>query len=343
MTIPATIRLRLRRSRSWGIPLVTIALGACMVVIGSFAEGDYAPQVWLDLGAALALFGPLYWVRSMLERGLRKVSQQEQDTRTSVEYLSHEIQAIRRQTTASLEDLRRVTLENVRQRRRTDEDAIRSFEEAPTFQRVVGLLDRARELGAVSERGVRVRLPATTLRLRFPLAPRQRDRDAPVLDVGIEEEDGTLPHDATAPPVAMRGQRPVPWPADTGADQWAASVAPQLQRLNRYPGDDRFDPAGALEQLTRLMRVAIEARTRPSSAVPRLSPIVEMPNDEWVITEDGLQSPLSEASFTVKELFHEATERAAFAERSGDHAAKLREAWRVARSLFLPPGSAPSP
>ncbi len=326
--------------RSWGIPLVTIALGACIIVIGSSAEGDYAPSVWLDLGAALALFGPLYWVQSMLERGLREVRQHEQDTRSSVEQLSHEIEAIRQQTTASLEDLRRVTLENVQQRRRTDEDAFRRFEEAPTFQRVVELLDRARELGAVSERGVRVRLPATTFRLRFPLPPEQRDGDSSVLDVGIEEEDGALPHDATAPRIAMRGQRPVPWPADTSADLWAASVAPQLQRLNRYPGDDQFDPAGALEQLTRLLRVAVEARTRPpSAAIPRLSPIIEMPNDEWVITEDGLQSPLSEASFTVKELFHDATEEAAVAALSGDHAAKLREAWRVARGLFLPPGS----
>jgi hypothetical protein len=333
----------MRRIRSWVIPLLTIALGACMVVIGSSAKGDYAPSVWLNLGSALALFGPLYWVQSMLERGLREVRRQEQDTRSSVEQLSHEIEAIRHETTASLEDLRRVTLENLQQRRQNDEDAFRRFEEAPTFQLVVELLDRARELGAVSERGVRVRLPATTFRLRFPLAPERRDGGSPVLEVGIEEEDGTLPHDASAPPTALRGQRPVPWPADISTDLWAASVAPQLQRLNRYPGDEQFDPAGALAQLTRLLRVAVEARTRPSpAAIPRLGPVIEMPNDEWVITEDGVQSPLSAASFTVKELFHEGTEEAAIAARSGDDAAKLHEAWQLARGLFLPRGSRPS-
>ena len=333
----------MRRARTWGIPLLTIALGACLIVIGASAEGDYAPSVWLDLGAALALFGPLYWVQSMLERGLREVSRQERSTRSSVEQLSYELEAIRQQTTASLEDLRNLTLENVRRRHRTDEDAFRRFEEAPTFQRVVELLGRAQELGAVSERGVRVRLPATSLRLRFPLSPARRDDGRPAaLEVGIEEEDGTLPNDANGSRIALRGQRPVPWPADTGADRWVASVAPQLQRLNRYPGDDEFDPAGALEQLTRLLRVAIEARTRPSSAaVPRLSPVIEMPSDDWVITEDGLQSPLSDESFTVKELFHEATEEAALARRPGDRAARLAEAWRVARGLFLPPGARP--
>jgi hypothetical protein len=328
------------RRRSLAIPVVTVALGVCTIYVGSLVRGDYAQQVWQNIGAALLLFGPLYWVQSMLERGLREVRQQEQHTRSSVEQLSHEIEAIRQQTTASLDDLRQVTLENVQERRRTDEDAFRRFEEAPTFQSVVELLDRARELGAVSERGVRVRLPATSFRLRFPVSTRHDDGNVPVLDVGIEEEDGTLPHDATAAPVAARGQQPVPWSADTSADAWAASVAPELQKLNRYPGDEQFDPAGALQGLTALLRVAVEARTRPPSAATLpLRPIIEMPNDDWVITEDGLQSPTSERGFTVKDLFGDGAEEAALAQLDDEGAARLREAWRVARGLFLIPGS----
>jgi heme exporter protein D len=341
----------MQRRRSLVIAAVTVAVGLCAIYVGSLVRGGYAPQVWLDIGTALVLFGPLYWVQSMLERGLREVRQQEADTRSSVEQLSqeidssveqlaHEIEAVRQETSASLDDLRQLTLEKVKERRRTDDDAFRRFEEAPTFQSVVDLLDRARELGAVSPRGVRVQLPATTFRLRFPVAAREDHGGFPVLDVGIEEEDGTLPHDATAAPIAIRGQQPVPWSAETSAEAWAASVAPELQKLNRYPGDERFDPAGALQQLTTLLRVAVEARTRPASAsTPRLRPVIEMPNDEWVITEDGLQSPSSETGFTVKELFAEAAEEAALARLAADRAAKLREAWRIARSLFLPPGS----
>jgi hypothetical protein len=40
-----------------------------MMVIGSFRQGDYASAVWLQLGSALALFGPLYGAQRMLERG----------------------------------------------------------------------------------------------------------------------------------------------------------------------------------------------------------------------------------------------------------------------------------
>jgi heme exporter protein D len=178
----------MRPRQGWVIPSATVALGASLIVMGSLARGDYAPSVWLDLGAALALFGPLYWVQTILERRIREVRQQEQHTRSSVEQLSHEIEAIRQQTDARLDDLRSVTLEHVQQRRRTDDDAFNRFKEEPTFENITALLDRARGLGAVSDRGVRVRLPGTTFRLRFPLSA-WLGNGTPVLEVGLEEED----------------------------------------------------------------------------------------------------------------------------------------------------------
>jgi hypothetical protein len=328
----------MKARRRWLIPLVTIAVGATLMIAGSSVDGDYARGVWLDIGVAVALFGPLYGLQWMLEKGMTEVRRQTQETRSSVEQLSHEIETIRQQTAASLDDLRNVTLESVQQRRRTDEDAFRRFEEGPTFQNIAELIHRAAELGAISDRGVRVRLPGTSFRLRFPLPGRPDNGDSPVLDVGLEEADATLPHDATAARIAIRGQRPIRWSAAQSAGEWVASVAPELQRLNRYPGDEHFDPAGALEHLMRVLRLAIEARTRPPSAtMPRLKPVIEMPNDEWVITEDGLQSLSSEAAFTVKELFDTSCAEAAVARLPQERAEKLREAWRLAQRLFLSP------
>jgi hypothetical protein len=328
--------------RRWAIPLAIVALGAVMIVIGSLVGGDYAPQVWLQLGAALALFGPLFWVQWMLEREITEARQEARQTHSSVERLSQDIEAIRQQTAASLDDLRSIALENVRRRRRADEDVFRRFRDELGFDSVAELIGRARDLGAITDRGVRVRLPGTTLRLRFPPSPQLGNGTAPALDVGLEEEDGTLPHDATAPGVAIRGQRPIVWSATQGAGEWAATVAQELQRLNRYPGDERFDPAGALEELMSLLQLAVEARTRPPSAtapMAPLRPVVEMPNDEWVITDDGIQSITSEAVFTVKDLFDPASADHAGARLSGDRAGKLREAWRLAQALFLSPGS----
>jgi hypothetical protein len=332
----------MRIPRRWVLPSVMVSLGVLMIVVGSLVRAAYASAIWLELGAALALFGPLYWTQSMLEKGITEVRRQAGQTRSSVEQLSHDVETIRQQTTAGLDDLRRVTLEYMRQRRSTDEDAFRRFEEESTFDNITRLLQRARELGAVSDRGVRVRLPGTTFRLRFPLSVRVDNGNQPVLEVGLEEEDGTLPHDATAPRRPMRGHRPIQWSAAQDAGAWAASVAPELQRLNRYPGDDHFDPAGALQQLTALLRLAVEARTRPESAATvagRLAPVIEQPNDEWIITEEGLQSLTSDAGFTIKELFSKTASEAAPAQLPDDRAAKLREAWGLAQRLFLTPGS----
>jgi hypothetical protein len=331
-----------RRRRRWVLPSVLVVLGVLMIVVGSFRQGDYASAVWLQIGSTLALFGPLYWAQGVLERGITEVRQQARETRSSVEQLSNDIETIREETAAGLDDLRKVTLEHVQQRRRTDEDAFRRFREDPTFENVTELINRAQQLGGISKRGVRVQLPGTSFRLRFPMPAGLDNGGPPVLEVGLEEADGTRPHDAAGPRIAMRGQRPVRWSADQTASEWAASMAAELQALNRYPGDEQFDPSGALEQLTSLLRLAIEARTRPPSAttsMPRLRPIIELPNDEWAITEDGLQGLQSEDSFTVKELFSSRSQEAADERLQGDQAAKLREAWRLGQSLFLPPGS----
>jgi hypothetical protein len=52
-----------------GPPAALVVVGVLMMVIGSFRQGDYASAVWLQLGSALALFGPLYGAQRMLERG----------------------------------------------------------------------------------------------------------------------------------------------------------------------------------------------------------------------------------------------------------------------------------
>jgi hypothetical protein len=50
-----------RNQRCWVLPAALVVVGVRMVVIGSFRPGDYASAVWLQLGSALALVGPLYW------------------------------------------------------------------------------------------------------------------------------------------------------------------------------------------------------------------------------------------------------------------------------------------
>jgi drug/metabolite transporter (DMT)-like permease len=58
-----------RNRRRWVLPAALVVVGVLMMVIGSFRQGDDASAMWLQLGSALALFGPLHGAQRMLERG----------------------------------------------------------------------------------------------------------------------------------------------------------------------------------------------------------------------------------------------------------------------------------
>ena len=58
-----------RNRRRWVLPAALVVVGVLMMVIGAFRQGDDAFAVWLQLGSALALFGPLDEAQGMLGRG----------------------------------------------------------------------------------------------------------------------------------------------------------------------------------------------------------------------------------------------------------------------------------
>jgi hypothetical protein len=49
-----------RNRRRWVLPAALVVVGVLVMVIGAFRRGDYASVLWLQLGSALAQFGPLY-------------------------------------------------------------------------------------------------------------------------------------------------------------------------------------------------------------------------------------------------------------------------------------------
>jgi drug/metabolite transporter (DMT)-like permease len=58
-----------RNRRRWVLPAALVVVGVLVMVIGAFRRGDYASVLWLQLGSAMALVGPLYGAQRMLERG----------------------------------------------------------------------------------------------------------------------------------------------------------------------------------------------------------------------------------------------------------------------------------
>jgi hypothetical protein len=73
-----------RNRRRWVLPAALVVAGVLMMVIGAFWPGGYASAVWLQVGSAFALFGPLFWAQKRLERGITEVRQEGRQTRSGL-------------------------------------------------------------------------------------------------------------------------------------------------------------------------------------------------------------------------------------------------------------------
>jgi hypothetical protein len=81
----------------------------------------------------------------------------------------------------------------------------------------------------------------------------------------------------------------VEWLPGQPADEFMAEVAARLQGMGRYR-DDTFNAASILGDLKAALRIAIEGRTGVGQ-YNELAPILEIPNDQWIIQTTGLSSP----------------------------------------------------
>jgi hypothetical protein len=173
-----------------------------------------------------------------------------------------------RATAAQLDTLTATTRQQLSEHRRQREELFGTAKQDPAQGTIRTLLDEAVQIGAIVPAGARVKMPGSQLRLRF------RPSDTDVL-VRIEDLDGSI-----------LGE--VPWHADEEARIFAQRLVAHLQAIDRYPGDSGFDPTAVLQKLLKLVQLGVESRTgeRPRD----LGPLIEIPNEQWAISADGLFS-----------------------------------------------------
>jgi hypothetical protein len=229
---------------------VTLA-GITLVVIGWAIQGQaYIPGLLMQLGTSMMLLVPLALLGFVLENRMRRAEEQI------------------RATAAQIDALTAVTRQQLSEHRRQREDLLNAAQRDPTQGTVRVLLGEAAEIGAIVPSGVRVVLPGSLLRLRF------RPDGADVI-AQAEEPDGTI-------------LGSVPWHAGESVGLFAKRLAGGLRTLDRYPGDKSFDPSAVLQQLLKVIRLGIEARSGERGR--DLGPLIEMPNEQWAISSDGLFS-----------------------------------------------------
>lgn len=249
------------RRLHWLLWLVT-GLGAGMIAAGWILDGsaDYTPNFLLQIGSTLFLLVPI----AVLEQRLHRT---EQHTRAIDEGLRRVDQQVRR-TAEEVQRLGRTSTE-VEDGYGARESALVTAESRRDQTSVRQALDRAREVGAVSPHGVRV--PASGLtpaRLRF------------------------RPADGTPGEVQVRLEAP---DRVSGWQSWRQGENPRrlIRRITTLARELQIPGQGLtrlpLEELVALLRLAVASHTGDGRD---LGSVIEVADEEWVISEDGLYARL---------------------------------------------------
>jgi hypothetical protein len=229
---------------------VTI-VGILLVAWGWVLQGSsYTPGLLMQLGCSLMLLVPLALLGFVLEGRMRRAEEQI------------------RATAAQIDALTAVTKQRLADHQRQRDELLDAAQHDPTQGAVLVLLREAVEIGAVDSFGLRIVLPGTSQRLRF--RPDGNDVFAQV-----EEIDG-------------RARTSVSWHSGESAASFAGRLVSVLRDLDSYPGDGNFDPSAVLRELLETIKIGIEARSGVRGH--DLGALIELPNEQWAISADGLFS-----------------------------------------------------
>lgn len=260
---------------------VLSGIGILLLVGALVVDGKGAlPDLLVNLGTAVLLFTPLWWLERRLGGSIERLGERVDEADAHVANLAADVERVE-EAVVSLQGLTAATqaaLERDSERNQLEFD---DFASDPRPKTLVPLLQRARQLKAVSGKGARVAIPDTDTFLRFGqggvIALLGEQASDPVVNFGLESLDGEY-----------LGQ--IQWLNGTSAVDIGRSVARHLQQARVYPGDAHFDWSAVLQRMVELLRYSIGVRTRTVQSPADLSPVIQLVNEQWAITDYGLEA-----------------------------------------------------
>jgi len=143
-------------------------VGLGLIVLGWMVQdSSYPSGLLLELGISLLLLIPFFLLSRWLEGHIREAEQRSEERAATLSAQVDDVREEVRRTSARLDELGEETRAQIRLSEQADKKLFHRFEDAPSYDSLVRLLARARELGAMSNKGVRVRIPGTYYWLRF--------------------------------------------------------------------------------------------------------------------------------------------------------------------------------
>jgi hypothetical protein len=255
-----------RRIFAWG----AFIFGVVVIVAGAFIPGlgNYAQSIFVNVGTAMALFGPLLLIERQLDRRITDARQQADRADERARVVGRQVGDLSERVQAGLEDVRERDSE-LRERAATGADQAD----------LVALYDRADEYGSIDRLGLRLQAPKLfEIWMRIRVVHREEDGVAVAL-IELSFEDGNL---------RTLGQTVVWSPGEPPEDVFLG-LAESLQRAGQWQRDSLFDPLAILESFANALGRIIDIWSGPGGN-PQLRPVAALLDSDWAVTRDGLDS-----------------------------------------------------
>lgn len=252
--------------RLW-IPAALVATGAAFVVASAFVDGvdsTWWQSLFLNLGTAVALVFPIYWLNRRLKE---RVEKQVETANIRIKGLSASVANVENQ----VRNIQELTDEFTRQRDDlTDSrtELFRMLAEQPTREKLYGAIAEAEQLGLVKL------TCAPGLR-----APIQKSSNTYLALIRYFEDDqlGFQLQSISGDALPETSDQEILWPADDqdGLDGFFQHVTDLLYRARDF---GQLDPKYWFERIAAALLTAFE--------IPDARPIVELVGDQWAMTDD---------------------------------------------------------
>ena len=224
---------------------------------------------------------PFFLVERAISGQLARVDERVDEARQESREARQSVERVAAATEATLSELSQEVRAGLARIREQDRNLHERVVEDVTHENLLALMRRAMELNAVDRLGLRVALDDTGIWIRARTNHRQDGgADEPVwlIEMVAQHANGTAIGTASAL-----------WSPGEPAATPFVRVAKELQRAGAYPGDERFDAGRIVAALADAVQTTIELRTG-ASGDRQVRPVFEVVNDDWAITQFGLDS-----------------------------------------------------
>jgi hypothetical protein len=257
--------------------LITSVTGVVLLIISgkTNAAHPWAAALLVNLGTAILLTVPLLGLARLFEW---RIVRAQLRTGAQVEELASQVDAVRQDVADVLDRLSANAVRRLAEDRAEDRALIDQISANPSRTGIGQVLDRAEGMDLVAGRGPRVSIFDTPLYARWELIDGSRSGESADLGdirVTVERRDGSAIADHV-------------WSGTETAEDLSVAIGVILRNNGLYPGDVAYSPGRMFDELRRLVDLGYRRATGEGGFTNRLSPIVQLVWQQWIITESEL-------------------------------------------------------